>query len=77
MEREFLEHYQRIAEFLEDLAESHGKLAELLAVCPASDHADGDRALAEAEIRSAETCRRVAASIRSRFVEAPRRRGRT
>ena len=74
MEREFVEHYERIAEFLEHLAESHSKLAELFALCPDSDHTEGDRALADAEKKSAETCRRAAASIRSRFVEAPKPR---
>ena len=71
MKPQALNHYKQIVELLEELGDSHGHLAELFAICPDPGHTDGDKALAEAEQRSAETYRRVAAAIRSRFVAKP------
>jgi hypothetical protein len=60
-------HYERIIKLLDHLAEKHQELAELFEASVDPKHAEGDKALAEAERKSASTCERVAASIRSRF----------
>jgi hypothetical protein len=62
-----MDHYEEITKRFEYLGELHHELAELLELLPDPKHAASDHALAEAEERSAETCRRVAASIRTRL----------
>jgi len=64
-----MEHYEQIAQRLDHLAELHEQLADVFDLLPNQKHAEGDHALAEAERRSAETCLRVAASIRTRLQE--------
>jgi hypothetical protein len=63
---------KRIAKLLDHLAEKHDELADLLESSTDPKHAVGDKALAEAERKSASTCARVAASIRSRLTDNKR-----
>ena len=62
-----MEYYEDIAERFEQLGELHDALAALLALSSNPKHGETDHALGEAEQTTADTCRRVAASIRSRL----------
>ena len=59
--------YKQIAKLLDLLTEKHQALAELFDTIPDPAYTEGDQALAHSERLAADSCARLASSIRSRI----------